>query len=164
MSGIIEFIRICTESYGKVKLVLKQNRYFVESSHPEVLQKLLKDPVIQNCRLKRSEEDAEILSENATKQTVSGLLDVTFHRVWLLSSDNLWKQMDDGVISPQRNESLKLQFCPLAFCFFRWFRVQNLLTAQRRPMCRQIFLISIPEWRTMTKKSLSAIRRSSRLR
>lgn len=53
--GIIEFIQLCTLSYGKVKLVLKHNRYFVESPHPEVLQKILKDPVIQSCRLKRPE-------------------------------------------------------------------------------------------------------------
>ncbi|CAN8021617.1 unnamed protein product [Ixodes persulcatus] len=51
--GIIEFIKLCTVSYGKVKLVLKHNRYFVESPFPEVLQKLLKDPVIQSCRLRR---------------------------------------------------------------------------------------------------------------
>ncbi len=31
----------------QVKLVLKHNRYFVESAHPETLQFLLKDPVIQ---------------------------------------------------------------------------------------------------------------------
>ncbi|XP_037033093.1 general transcription and DNA repair factor IIH helicase subunit XPB [Bradysia coprophila] len=59
--GIIEFIELCTLSYGKVKLVLKHNRYFVESPHPEVLQKLLKDPVVQNCRLrpKTGEEAGE---------------------------------------------------------------------------------------------------------
>lgn len=54
--GIIQFISICTLSYGKVKLVLKHNKYFVESPHPEVLQKLLKDPVIQECRLRRTAE------------------------------------------------------------------------------------------------------------
>lgn len=27
-------LKLCTLSYGKVKLVLKHNRYFVESSHP----------------------------------------------------------------------------------------------------------------------------------
>ncbi|ESO86104.1 hypothetical protein LOTGIDRAFT_207144 [Lottia gigantea] len=54
--GIIEFIKLCTLSYGKVKLVLKHNRYYVESQYPEVLQKLLKDPVIQDCR-KRDEMD-----------------------------------------------------------------------------------------------------------
>lgn len=57
--GIIEFIRLCTLSYGKVKLVLKHNRYFVESPHPDVLQKLLKDAVIQQCRLKRTSEEGE---------------------------------------------------------------------------------------------------------
>ena len=51
-SGIVDYIKLCTLSYGKIKLVLKQNRYFVESSHPETLQMLLKDPVIQECRLR----------------------------------------------------------------------------------------------------------------
>lgn len=55
--GIIEFIKLCTLSYGKVKLVLKHNKYFVESPFPEVLQKLLKDPVIQECRLRRNIDD-----------------------------------------------------------------------------------------------------------
>ena len=81
--GIIEFIKLCTLSYGKViynrttnihdifyeirflmmynflqvKLVLKHNKYFVESPFPEVLQKLLKDPVIQECRLRKKVEE-----------------------------------------------------------------------------------------------------------
>lgn len=38
----------------QVKLVLKHNKYFVESPFPDVLQKLLKDPVIQECRLRRN--------------------------------------------------------------------------------------------------------------
>ena len=50
--GIVDYIKLCTLSYGKVKLVLKHNRYFVESNHPETLQLLLKDPVIQECRLR----------------------------------------------------------------------------------------------------------------
>ena len=40
---------MCTLSYGKVKLVLKKNLYFVESRHSDVIQKLLKDAVIQEC-------------------------------------------------------------------------------------------------------------------
>ncbi|KAG5898117.1 hypothetical protein JTB14_006329 [Gonioctena quinquepunctata] len=55
--GIMEFIKLCTLSYGKVKLVLKHNKYFVESPFPEILQKLLKDPVIQECRLRRNIEN-----------------------------------------------------------------------------------------------------------
>lgn len=39
--------------------MLKHNRYFVESPFPEVLQKILKDPVIQNCRLRRNLEEDE---------------------------------------------------------------------------------------------------------
>lgn len=60
--GIIEFIKLCTVSYGKVKLVLKHNRYFVESPFPDVLQKLLKDSVIQACRLRRDAENDTDLS------------------------------------------------------------------------------------------------------
>ncbi|KAL4003241.1 DNA repair helicase rad25 family protein [Acanthocheilonema viteae] len=47
--GIIEFIKMCTVSYGKVKLVLKYNRYFIESRRSDVIQTLLKDKVIQQC-------------------------------------------------------------------------------------------------------------------
>ncbi|KAI8096123.1 P-loop containing nucleoside triphosphate hydrolase protein [Thamnidium elegans] len=55
--SITQFIRQCTLSYGKVKLVLKHNRYFVESSHPETLQMLLKDPIINSGRIVRDEND-----------------------------------------------------------------------------------------------------------
>ncbi|CAL1530963.1 unnamed protein product [Lymnaea stagnalis] len=61
-SGIVEFIKLCTLSYGKVKLVLKHNRYFVESQYPDVLQKLLKDHIIQLTR-KRELEDGEASDE-----------------------------------------------------------------------------------------------------
>ncbi|KAG0044299.1 transcription factor TFIIH complex ERCC-3 subunit [Gryganskiella cystojenkinii] len=54
--SILGLIRDCTLSYGKVKLVLKHNRYFVESSHPEMLQTLLRDPIIKESRL-ISEDD-----------------------------------------------------------------------------------------------------------
>ncbi|CAG0881463.1 unnamed protein product [Cyprideis torosa] len=54
--GVISFISMCTLSYGKVKLLLKHNRYYVESTFPEVLQTLLKDPLVQSCRLKVAEQ------------------------------------------------------------------------------------------------------------
>lgn len=54
--GIVQFIKMCTLSYGKVKLVLKHNRYFVESAYPEVLQKLLSDRDVQRCRKASGEE------------------------------------------------------------------------------------------------------------
>ncbi|CAH6718497.1 general transcription and DNA repair factor IIH helicase subunit XPB [[Candida] jaroonii] len=49
--SIINFIRGATVSYGKVKLVLKHNRYFVESAQADVLQMLLKDPEIGPLRI-----------------------------------------------------------------------------------------------------------------
>lgn len=48
--SIISFIRSCTMSYGKIKLVLHHNKYWVETSHPDVFQMLLKDPLIQEAR------------------------------------------------------------------------------------------------------------------
>ncbi|XVF13089.1 hypothetical protein REPUB_Repub08aG0178000 [Reevesia pubescens] len=53
---MIDFIHASTANYGKVKLVLKKNRYFIESPFPEVLKKLLQDEVIARAR---------IVSENA---------------------------------------------------------------------------------------------------
>ncbi|XP_040368643.1 general transcription and DNA repair factor IIH helicase subunit XPB1-like isoform X2 [Rosa chinensis] len=48
---IIDFIHGSTANYGKVKLVLKKNRYFVESPYPEVLKTLLKDNFIAESRI-----------------------------------------------------------------------------------------------------------------
>ncbi|KAF9303689.1 DNA repair helicase RAD25 [Mortierella antarctica] len=77
--SILELIRDCTLSYGKVKLVLKHNRYFVESSHPEMLQTLLRDNVIREARLV-SEDDANAGSglmtgkaPNAKDLTIPGI-------------------------------------------------------------------------------------------
>lgn len=53
--SIIKFIRSATISYGKIKLVLKNNRYFLESTQADILQMLLKDPVIGPLRIQSSE-------------------------------------------------------------------------------------------------------------
>ncbi|KAF7810316.1 DNA repair helicase XPB1 [Senna tora] len=55
---MIKFIHDSTANYGKVKLVLKKNRYFIESPFPEVLKTLLKDEVISRARM---------ISEGATR-------------------------------------------------------------------------------------------------
>ncbi|RVE74364.1 hypothetical protein OJAV_G00021390 [Oryzias javanicus] len=62
--GIVQFIKLCTVSYGKVKLVLKHNRYFVESAFPDVIQRLLQDSVIRECRLRTAGgADSELITE-----------------------------------------------------------------------------------------------------
>ncbi|GMH28867.1 hypothetical protein Nepgr_030710 [Nepenthes gracilis] len=48
---MIDFIHASTANYGKVKLVLKKNRYFIESPFPEVLKTLLKDEVVGKARI-----------------------------------------------------------------------------------------------------------------
>ncbi|XP_023188774.1 TFIIH basal transcription factor complex helicase XPB subunit [Xiphophorus maculatus] len=62
--GIVQFIKLCTVSYGKVKLVLKHNRYFVESAFPDVIQHLLQDNLIRECRLRGADgSDPELITE-----------------------------------------------------------------------------------------------------
>ncbi|XP_009790427.1 general transcription and DNA repair factor IIH helicase/translocase subunit XPB1 [Nicotiana tabacum] len=48
---MIDFVHASTANYGKVKLVLKKNRYFVESPFPEVLKRLLSDEAIAKARI-----------------------------------------------------------------------------------------------------------------
>ena len=74
--SITTFIRERTLSYGKVKLVLKHNKYFVESSHPETLQILLKDRIIREARVHSAPVDNSIKASTFTtaKAPVKGNL------------------------------------------------------------------------------------------
>lgn len=67
--GLTEFIVASTQSFGKVRLVLKHNRYYIESSDASVLQMLLRDPVIGPCRI----EEADGLIQEAAPQ-MGGLI------------------------------------------------------------------------------------------
>lgn len=59
--SFLKIIREATIKFGKVKLVLKHNRYFVESSQADILQMLLKDPVIGPLRLPAHSEQQQHL-------------------------------------------------------------------------------------------------------
>jgi DNA excision repair protein ERCC-3 len=62
-------------SYGKVKLVLKHNKYYVESSHPESLQLLLKDKTIRDARVVSQAGDSNKMTTFTTaKAPVKGSL------------------------------------------------------------------------------------------
>jgi DNA excision repair protein ERCC-3 len=56
---LINRIEDWTSSYGKIRLVLKHNRYFLESTVPEFLRTLLNDEVIGPCRVIRENEQGE---------------------------------------------------------------------------------------------------------
>lgn len=63
--GLKEFIFTSTQSFGKVRLVLKHNKYYIESQDASVLQMLLRDPVIGPCRV---EETDELIQEAAPQK------------------------------------------------------------------------------------------------
>ncbi|KAL8726030.1 MAG: hypothetical protein Q9166_006975 [cf. Caloplaca sp. 2 TL-2023] len=61
---IKEFVIECTRAYGKVKLVLKHNRYFLETAEYDILKQLLQDEVISASR---TNAGGAILTEKAAK-------------------------------------------------------------------------------------------------
>ncbi|KAJ3229847.1 hypothetical protein HDU81_004967 [Chytriomyces hyalinus] len=66
---LMDFIRLHTRSYGKVKLVLKDNHQFVESAFPEVLRTLLKDATIRDARIVVASDDQGADELNTRMQT-----------------------------------------------------------------------------------------------
>lgn len=72
-STISDFINRHTKSYGKVRLVLRDNRFFVESEEPAIIQLLLNDPVIGPCRKEGAEVVQGTLSNKAV--VISGTSD-----------------------------------------------------------------------------------------
>lgn len=63
--NIIDFVHEVTQSFGKVRLVLKHNKYFIESNDASVLQMLLRDPIISTTRV---EETDELKTEKAAQK------------------------------------------------------------------------------------------------
>ncbi|KAK9809097.1 hypothetical protein WJX72_009334 [[Myrmecia] bisecta] len=76
---IDSFVRQSTGNYGKVKLVLQRNKFFVESPYPNVLQKLLKDDVVSKARL--HSEDAFTVSRAPADRTAEDLTKVDMEGV-----------------------------------------------------------------------------------
>ena len=70
--GVADFVRECTRRYGKAKLVLKSNRYHVESEHPEVLRELLRDDLISQARVSTTDGDAGGGAGDGTGKTADG--------------------------------------------------------------------------------------------
>lgn len=74
--NIKSFIRESTASYGKVKLVLNRNTYYIESQYPEILIKLLEDEVIRESRVKGLSFNEDLLKRKKSK-----LNDMYFGRI-----------------------------------------------------------------------------------
>ncbi len=73
--GVEQFVRQSTLRYGRAKLVLKQNKYFVESIYPEALRELLTCPEIAEARLNEDEEiSEEFISDDAAQEMLDNNL------------------------------------------------------------------------------------------
>jgi DNA excision repair protein ERCC-3 len=59
-----KFIRDCTSKYGKAKLVLKHNKFYVESEYPMVLRELLRDPTIAQARVTEDVANDHLVDEH----------------------------------------------------------------------------------------------------
>ena len=113
--GIKQYIEMCTLSYGKIKLVLKDNKYFVESAYPDCLQKLLKDPVIQECRLRqpiptsvngeegKSLDAEELIREEVTKTVLPRYLSNKISGS--IVNDTNKKDTNETEVNPEKTDS-----------------------------------------------------------
>jgi DNA excision repair protein ERCC-3 len=63
---VIDFINRHTKTYGKVRLVLRNNRFWVESEDEVIIQMLLADPVIGPCRQAGAEIEKGVLQTKGT--------------------------------------------------------------------------------------------------
>ncbi|RZC57312.1 hypothetical protein C5167_004620 [Papaver somniferum] len=120
---MIDFIYASTSNYGKVKLVLKKNRYFVESPFPEasalsnkiyfVLKTLLRDEVIYRARLS-SEGSAGTDSFTISKAIgeVEGTHDELLNGIELAAAEE--KETHAFEVDPAQVENVKQRCLPNA--------------------------------------------------
>lgn len=67
--SFLKIIREATIKFGKVKLVLKHNRYYVESTQADILQMLLTDPIIGPLRVQaQTEQNQDLILSSAPTQ------------------------------------------------------------------------------------------------
>lgn len=64
--AVIDFIKRHTKTYGKVRLVLRNNRFWVESEDEGIIRMLLNDPVIGPCRKDGAQVETGVLQAKAT--------------------------------------------------------------------------------------------------
>lgn len=54
---VANYVRECTYTFGKAKIVLKDNKFYIESKYQEILRELLKNPIIRNARVMNDTTD-----------------------------------------------------------------------------------------------------------
>ena len=74
---IHDFVHECTENYGKVKLVLQRNKFYLESNDPKILKELLQDDVIRAARVAGSANASFHVSHALKEKGAQKLVDIT---------------------------------------------------------------------------------------
>jgi hypothetical protein len=87
-----------TQLFGKVKLLLQRNRYFIESPDPDVLEELLADEVIAKARVK---ELVISLSLFAFSRESSDSRRGVVHVGWLVLQDQGNGVITSALFAPQ---------------------------------------------------------------
>ncbi|KAK1438608.1 hypothetical protein QVD17_04417 [Tagetes erecta] len=108
---MIDFIHASTANYGKVKLVLKKNRYLVESPFPEVLKRLLSDEVISRARIFNEGGDGFTVSKSIGE--IEGTHDELLNEAQLAAAAEE-KEAHSFEIDPSQVENVKQRCLPNA--------------------------------------------------
>jgi hypothetical protein len=69
--NVANFVRDWTSGYGKVKLVLRRGRFYIESSYPSVLRLLNKHPTIRASRVRYLVDGTRIVGLDGEETTLS---------------------------------------------------------------------------------------------
>lgn len=81
--NVRRFVRECTKTHGKVKLVLRGGRYFVESTESALLEKLLTHTVIAEARDEAQSRQGGVVGETASspalQETATAESGLVFH-------------------------------------------------------------------------------------
>ena len=121
-SEIFQFIEECTSNYGKVKLVLQQNRFFLESNEQSILSKLLADDIVRNARVLPEPRETSHLANagltvtNAMKDIAASAVTLAVTERRMHSGGNAESNVTEGVTDEQEmtQESLTLNTTLLA--------------------------------------------------
>lgn len=69
------YIRQCTYTFGKAKIVLKDNCFYIESKYQEILRELLKNPIIRNARVTPPPTDGSVTKDDAFLVSAAPIVD-----------------------------------------------------------------------------------------
>lgn len=99
---VVKFIKDTTYTFGKAKIVLKNNSYYVESKYPEILKELLKNPVIYQAR-----DENESFVESAAPVEDSRNFDYTKIGMDMDKDDDF--ENDDDNLNPDGSTSTRFK-------------------------------------------------------